>query len=193
MTSLLPLLKETTIPTYDTSHVNLKFSDAMLSNGVLGKQTSVQSKTGHGVVLIAKKVVRGIAYYAMQSEHHPMTNKYSLEFPLTSSITTDNFVPASEKLKTVASMTYVDAEPLKVGTVSPDTGVASTTVGVWLVRTEDNRNVFAPHADDDSIRWMTSGEVQGAIMTGRITDGVTLSAWAVLQAHHAFSFGEEHR
>lgn len=186
----LPLVKEDSTLVYHNSHVNLDIDDVIFPNGVKGKHAKFRVQSGYGVVLIARKIVRGVAYYAFSNEHRYVIDRYSLEFPRSSTLNTD-VTKVLDQFSVDAELTRAAKDPMTLGSVYPDTGVMTNTVGAWLFEAEDNRDVFAESTENDSIRWMSSGQISGAIVRGEIFCGITLSVWALLQASPYFSVGEE--
>ncbi|KQO98881.1 hypothetical protein [Leifsonia sp. Leaf264] len=174
-------------PRFANQFIRVEETPVVRPDGEDGFFTTVTPGTGNGVVVIPRTFIRGLPYFALVSQHRPPIGGQSLEFPRGATKDLDSVSAAREVVEEVGC--EVNGEPLRIGTIHPDTGLLTTTVATYLAActtTED-----AVFLDQDSYReessgaihhWVNGGTLQGLISRGQITCGFTIAAWAQLVA-----------
>lgn len=149
---------------------------------------TVTVRSGLGAVVVPVVRFRGLMYLAMVSQFRPAIGRMSSEFPRGG---TDD-LGWSEALREFAEETGLDVPknvtPLDLGVLHADTGILTTTVKVFAVRhTVDS--LPEPRVEHESgavTEWLPVGVAEGRILSGDVTCGMTMAAFAKASAAGVF-------
>ncbi|EMY36143.1 NUDIX hydrolase [Arthrobacter crystallopoietes BAB-32] len=160
--------------THDLDHVRFP-------NGRDGKYSVIGVAEGFGVLAIPVLTFRGIDYLGLVSQYRYPVQVESLEF-VRGGATEMTAAEAGREVREETGIEPGHAEYL--GAVHPDTGMLSTEAGVWLFRQHpsDKDLDFTEDESGAMTSWHSLGEMLGLIRSGRIRCGITLAAFALLQA-----------
>jgi 8-oxo-dGTP pyrophosphatase MutT (NUDIX family) len=176
---------------FANEHVSLRVDDVRLPNGEHSTYAVLKPGNGFGAVIVPTVTWRGRRFYGISELHRYPSDFISVEFPRggTNDLEADG---AAREL--VEETGLVETSLRRLGAVRSDTGVLDLEIGVWLasVRPEVDgaewsfkNDGFVEETSGQSFAWMSSAQIDGLIMRGGITCGITLAAWAMARASNA--------
>lgn len=140
-----------------------------------------------GVIVVPRRGARGLTYFGFVRQFRHTTLSDTLEFPRGGALPGESHLEAAAR--ELAEETGHVAAPergLDLGPVWPETGILRSDVRAVMFTITGLPGVPSPDESegDISFRWLSVGEVLGAIARNRIVCGMTLSAWAKVAANH---------
>ena len=173
---------------FNNQFVSLRVDPVRLPNGVEGSYAVVTSNTGFGSIVVPTIEWHGVRYFGVVEIHHYPCDTVGIEFPRVGTGTLDSDGAARELVEETG---LSGTSFRKLGVLRPDTGLLTTVFAVWLatVEPELDGDEWVRHGqgffeDKPGLRfaWLSAGKIVGYISNGRITCGMTLAAWAIIQS-----------
>lgn len=149
-------------------------------DGRNGEYSVIGTAEGAGVVAVPVVNFRGIDYLGLVEQYRYPVKRSTLEF-VRGGANAPSAEEAARELPEETGIVPGHAEFL--GTVHPDTGMLFTEVGIYLFRQQaSDRDIRFTEEESGAVTsWHSVGELMGLIRSGRITCGITLSAFTLLQ------------
>jgi len=170
---------------YQDDDILVGETTAERQDGSSYKITCVETATETGAIVILHTTLRGSRYLGVVRQNRPVVDLIdSMEFVRGST----NDLSAEEALREVTEETGIIASPedlRPIGSLRPDTGLLTTTVGVWTLYVPADTMQSVDHEEWESgarTEWLTKAEFLGHVGHGHITCGMTLAAFALAEA-----------
>lgn len=136
-----------------------------------------------GAIAVPRRSVRGITEFGFVRQFRHTLHAVTLELPRGGVDDGESGAEGAARELLEETGCRADADRSRfLGTVWPDNGILRSAVEVHLFTVTDDS---APVEEDITTVWLQAGQIDAAIRAGEITCGMTLSAWALVLAHHA--------
>lgn len=170
-------------PLFRSDFVQVDEVDALTAEGKPYRHARVTPRSRYGGIAIPFVARLDGLWLGLFRQFRPAIVRETLEFPrgTTSDLT------SSEATREVLEETGMSpaGNPLRLGTLFPDTGLLATEVSVWAVRVDEESVArSAEHREEHSgarTEWLPSGALSGKAMRGEIACGMTLASLALLR------------
>lgn len=140
-----------------------------------------------GAVVVPRRNARGNAYFGFVTQFRHTTLAETLEFPRGGAFADETHLEAAARELAEETGHVVQPERgIDLGPIWPDTGILRSDVRAALFTITGLPGVPSPDETEGDIafRWLSVGEILGAIASNRIVCGMTLSAWAKVTSRH---------
>lgn len=170
-------------PLFRSDFAQVDEVDALTAEGKPYRHARVTPRSRYGGVAIPFMVRLDVLWLGLVRQFRPAIGRETLEFPR--GITND--LTSSEAAREMLEETGMSpsGNPLRLGTLFPDTGLLATEVSVWAVRVDEESVArSAGHQDEHSgarTEWLSSGALSGKAMRGEIVCGMTLASLALFR------------
>ncbi|WP_018142539.1 NUDIX hydrolase [Alloscardovia criceti] len=152
-----------------------QFNVVSIKNGVPGTVCVIQSRDGK--FLIGK-------------HWRVSTQQWAWEFPRgmgEAGETVEGTALRELQEETGITESDITGKPRNLGFFYPDTGLQSIKVAAVEIQLAEGAHGSAAHADwelSGGTQWLSADELRSWISSGEMTDGMTLVAFALWEAHH---------
>lgn len=166
----------TEVGAFSTPFIRVDHSKVRFPNGVEGEYSVLSNQEKKGAVIVPLSARRGIGYFGLVKQFRFAVQDFTLEFPRGGA---PDLEADGAQIEIREELGQEAKRLVRVGTLHPDTGILSTEVGVW-VAVLDNSVLDEDHVEGiTGLRpdWVQEGELEGRIMRGEITCGITLAAY----------------
>lgn len=140
-----------------------------------------------GAVVVPRRNARGNAYFGFVTQFRHTTLTETLEFPRGGAHAGETHMEAAAReLAEETGHVVAPDRGIDLGAIWPDTGILRSDVRAALFTITGLPGVPSPDESEEGIafRWLSVGEILGAIASDRIVCGMTLSAWAKVTSRH---------
>lgn len=168
-----------------TRFVTVDTVPAATPEGLEYRHTRVTSASPMGAVVVPVCRHRGLLHVCLVTQYRPVLGAESVEFPRgsTADLTQEE---AARELAEETGLGRPSSARL-LGTLRPDTGLLSTTVGVWAAGVSvEEMEASRGHVEAGSgvrPQWMLHADALEMAANGKITCGMTLAALALIRPH----------
>jgi 8-oxo-dGTP pyrophosphatase MutT (NUDIX family) len=168
---------------HQTKFTTVRSDQVRFPDGSLGDYTTVTLGNGLGAVVVVRADTAHGMFYALVGQWRYPTGQVTWEFP--GGGVSD--MSAGEALREMAEETGVDGSVtgIQLGVLWPASAVLTTRVGVWMVTVPEIPAQSVGHIDHESfgtVRWVSQEELTQMIRNGELGCGISLAAYAMLQA-----------
>ena len=161
---------------FKTPFINVDHSKVRFPNGVEGEYSVISNGEKKGAVIIPMTARRGIGYFGIVRQYRYPVQDFTLEFPRGGA---PDLEEGGAQIEIREELGQEAKRLVRIGTIYPDTGILSTEVGVWLAILDSSV------LDNDHLEgitglrpeWIQEGSLEGMMMNGKITCGMTLAAF----------------
>ena len=171
---------------FKNDYAMIDTTPAFRADGQEYEHLRITSGKGLGGIAIPTVNLRGINYLAMVKQYRPVLDEETLEFPRGGTDSLD----AAEAIRELVEETSLEPlkklAPLRLGIIYPDTGILTTKVSVWQIAINPHSVKLAEgYIENESNaehKWLSEGEIRGAVKNGKIRCSMTLAAFALWNA-----------
>lgn len=169
---------------YTDPWVTVDTIPAVTTNGVTYDHRRVISGNGYGAIIVPRAIFRGSVLLGRVTQPRPVVGlASSLEFPRGRTHDLDS-AEAARELFEETGLTITPDQIRRIGTLHPDTGLLTTTVGVWCA-TVPYEQIAASEGREEAetgvtVRWSGLSS-WGASASRHTTCAMTLATYAILE------------
>lgn len=161
---------------FATPFITLDHNKVRFPNGVEGEYSILSNVEKKGAVIVPLAARRGMGYFGLVKQYRYPVQKFTLEFPRGGA---PDLEEGGAQVEIREELGQEAKRLVRIGTLHPDTGILSTEVGVW-VAVLDESVLDADHVEGITglqPEWTEEGYLDGKIMNGEITCGITIAAY----------------
>ena len=159
---------------FETEHVKV------LTDSVTGYDVITMAKAPTGVLVVPRRSVRGIAEFGFVTQYRHAPGFETLEFPRGGVDPGETFAEGGiRELREETGYEVNLDSGVNLGPIWADTGILRVDMRALMYTVHGE-----PSAAEEGITttWLSVGEVLGAIKYNKVICGLTLGAWAKVQA-----------
>jgi len=172
---------------FETPFIRVDVDEVRFPDGKSGEYSIIHQGDGAGAVAIPFYTYRGIGYIGLTRQYRYPLGSELFEFPRGG---TSDFEQEEATREVEEEMGFTPTSMLSIGDFHPDSGVLSMKIRTW-VAFANIRSVPEEHIEEETglrALWVSESTFEGMILTGKITCGVTLAAYALFRSKRA-TFG----
>lgn len=160
---------------YENDFVRVFDDDVVFPSGTAGRYVRVEAVEGDGVVIVARD---GDRIALVETYRYP---RAETQLALPRGFAHGPSVEDSARAEAMEELGVQLTSPRVIGHVTPDSGLLATRASVILAEVAE-KSAAGPLDEDEvsAVHWVTLAELKALVAAGRIEDGFTLAALALL-------------